>query len=143
MKRLILMLCFITTIIGVENVNAQGTVNGTGGMSDYKVTLPVITPQITPSVGLNAVNIVSTPVPSIPALTTLTIPAVSPIPSLSAPNLLPSIPATPTPPVAPANGTLPAAGTFTTTLSLPVVPMLPPIPSIPPTPGIRLPIGSQ
>lgn len=142
MKKLILILTLIAVIVTVNEVKAQGP-RGTNGMSDQRVTLPVITPQVTPSVALNAVNVPTTIVPAIPPVPVLSMPAISPMPSISAPNLLPSIPTTPPTPAAPTGGVQMSAGTFTTSLTLPMVPMLPPIPPIPPMPDIRLRIGAQ
>ncbi len=140
MKKLRFLLVIIAGFALVSEAKAQ---LGTGNNSDMKVPVPVITPQATPGLGVNAVNVPSTFMPAVPSVPTLSVPAISPIPSLPPSNLLPAIPATPDFPPAPPAGALPPTDNFTTTLNLPYTPILPPVPPIPPMPPARLPITGQ
>jgi hypothetical protein len=140
MKRLILILLFISTVLFAESANAQ---NGTGNASDHGVPVPVSTPQVSPPVGVNAVNTPALTVPTAPPVQVISAPIVAPSPTITAPGVLPAVPAAPAPPPAPIPGTPPPATSFTTTLNLPVVPVLPPTPPIPAMPDVRVPIGSN
>ncbi|RZK41509.1 MAG: hypothetical protein EOO90_10745 [Pedobacter sp.] len=140
MKKLIFMSLLITAIVNVKTAKAQ---NATGNASNHRVPVPASTPQVAPTIGINAVNTPALTVPSAPPLQTVTAPLISPIPGVAGSGVLPAVPAAPAPPPVPVGGTIPPPSSFTTTLNLPRVPKLPPIPAIPAMPDVRLRIGSN
>jgi len=140
MKKLILMLLVIAAVMSVKNAQAQ---NAKNNASDNGVPITSPPPQANPAIGVNAVNAPALTVPTAPPVQVLSTPLVAPTPTISAPGVMPAVPAAPAPPPAPASGTAPPPSSFTTTLNLPIVPVLPPIPPIPPMPDVRVPIGSN
>lgn len=135
MKKVILSILAVIVFAYVEDANAQS--RATGAASDFRVPLTSPPPQANPAVGVNAVSAPALNVPATPPIQTLN------TPSITAPGVMPAVPAAPAPPPAPLPGALPPASSFTTTLNLPLVPVLPPIPPIPAMPDIRLPIGTN
>ena len=105
---------------------------GLNGNSDWKVPVPVISPQLSPNLSINQIT-----VPNVPAL-----PAVvySFSPSATALNLVPSVPNTPPLPSVP-NSPLPGTPTGTLKMKVPKQKILPPLPAIPSSPMIKMPIN--
>ncbi|MES2447032.1 MAG: hypothetical protein V4546_07615 [Bacteroidota bacterium] len=105
---------------------------GLNGNSDWKVPVPVISPQMNPSLSINQIA-----VPNIPAL-----PAVSYSfsPSATALNLVPPVPNTPLVPAVPKSAIANAsAGELKT--KFPSQKLLPPLPPIPVSPTIKMPVN--
>lgn len=137
MKKLMLMLLIFFSVMGAKAQNAINNASNNG------TPVSVSTPQVSPTIGANAVSTPALTVPTAPPVQVLSAPIVAPTPTITAPGVMPAVPAAPTPPPAPPVGTPAPASTFTTTLNLPIVPVLPPIPPIPPMPDVRVPIGSN
>lgn len=138
MKSLITV--FFIVIASTIGAKAQNSINNA---SNNGTPVTQITPQLGPTIGVNALNTPALVVPTAPPVQVLSAPLVAPTPTITGAGVLPAIPAAPAPPPAPPAGMAPPTSTFSTTLNLPIVPMLPPIPPIPPMPDIRLPIGSN
>ena len=106
--------------------------SGLNGNSDWKVPVPVISPQMNPSLSINQIA-----VPNIPA-----IPAVSYSfsPSASALNLIPPVPNTPLVPAVPKSASATtSAGELKT--KFPKQKLLPPLPPIPVSPTVKMPVN--
>ena len=105
MKKLILMLLLVSTVLFVERASAQ---NATGNASDNGVPVPVSTPQVNPPVGVTVAAPALT-VPTAPPVQVLSAPIVAPSPTITAPGVMPAVPAAPAPPPArPAAAPVPA-----------------------------------
>lgn len=137
MKKILLLTFVFVALYGLNETQAQS--RSTGNASDHTVALPTPPPQLSPTVGTNAVNSPVSSVPQAPPVQTLPGTVVNIVPGVTTSGVLPSVPSAPIPPPVPAVGTPPPVSNFSTTLNLPSVPVLPPVPPIPAMPDIRLP----
>lgn len=135
MKKLILILLAIFSLIGVNSAKGQ---NGTGNNSDFKVPVPAIAPQVTPNIAAPVIT-VPPPAPPMPGIS----PQITPNAAFVAANVVPNVPQAPPAPAQPIGGAAVRPAAVLTRLSLPAIISLPPIPAIPPSPSLRLRIGSN
>jgi hypothetical protein len=103
---------------------------GLNGNSDWKVPVPVISPQMNPSLSINQIAVPN--IPAIPAVSYSFGPAVSPL------NLVPPVPNTPLVPAVPKTP-VPGASAGELKTKYPKQKLLPPLPPIPPSPTVKLP----
>ena len=124
MKR-VLFVIFVQLFV-VKFAFAQ---RGLNGNSDWKVPVPVISPQMNPNLTVNQIAVPS--VPSLPsAIYTFS-------PSVSALNLIPSVPNTPAMPSIP-NSPVPSSPGGELKMTVPRQKLLPPLPPIPPSPTVKI-----
>lgn len=104
---------------------------GLHGNSDWKVPVPVISPQMDPSLSVNQIA-----VPNIPAIPSVTYPVG---PTIAPRNLVPPVPNTPLVPPLPTSAV--AAGPVLGELKMkvPRQQILPPLPPIPTSPTVKMP----
>lgn len=103
---------------------------GLNGNSDWKVPVPVISPQMNPSLSINQIA-----VPNIPAISAVSFSLGSAISPL---NLVPPVPNTPLTPALP-KAPVPSAPEGELKKRFPKQKILPPLPPIPSSPTVKLP----
>ena len=126
MKKLLLMI--ILQVFVAKFAFAQ---RGTGNNSDWKVPVPMISPQIEGAISVNQIA-----VPNIPAISA---PPLSLALSISPQNLVPSVPNIPLVPPLPVNGLVAGPPSVELKRKLPSLQILPPLPAIPSSPPIKMP----
>ncbi len=138
MKRFLMIAFFVAIGFSIQDAKAQ---NATGNASDNGTALTTPPPQLTPGVGVNAINAPAITVPTAPPVQVLPAPAVTIAPGLPVGGILPAVPSVPVPPPMPNFTAPPGLSNFTTTLNLPALPKLPPVPPISARPNVRMPRG--
>ena len=104
---------------------------GTHGNSDWKVPVPVISPQMDPTLNINQIA-----VPNIPALPSVSYPVG---PTVTPRNLVPPVPNTPLVPPLPTTAVVPGPPIGQLKMKVPEQQILPPLPPIPTSPTVKLP----
>lgn len=118
----------ILQIVAAKFAFAQ---RGTGNNSDWKVPVPMISPQIEVAINVNQIA-----VPNIPAIS---VPPFSLGPSIAPQNLVPPVPNTPLVPPVPVNGIVAGPPGVELKIKLPTQQLLPPLPAIPSSPSVKMP----
>lgn len=103
---------------------------GLNGNSDWKVPVPIISPQMSPTLSINQIAVPN--IPAIPAASYSLGPAAAPL------NLVPPVPNTPIVPAVP-KAPVPGVSAGELKTKTPEQKLLPPLPPIPPSPIVQLP----
>lgn len=120
-------------IIAVQLVVAKFAFaqRGVHGNSDWKVPVPVISPQMDPALNINQIA-----VPNIPAIPSVTYPVG---PTIAPRNLVPPVPNTPLVPSVPTTVVAAGAAIGELKMKVPGQQILPPLPPIPTSPTVKMP----